>query len=388
MKFLTAAILATLLFSIGLAQTTKLVIPNNIVLPQDSVTKKELIKSINDFLSQIAKPNKENTAVSNKDLLETSVLLDEIKDLEKSSKFKDEHFYKPYLTNVTQFSDSNFLIQLSYIGVNENFPILRASFTLLSDRKGTQFYFHSPLKQNTTSWKVQRINNTNVFYKSTLNQSKAKAYFKMIADYDKKLNAPDEPTDFYCADNFCEVLKLIGVDYKSDYNGYVFNEETAKENNYNLNVNGILSSDFTKFDPHDLWHERLHNVLSVSIINKPVDEGTAYLYGGSWGISWKEILQKFKAYADENPNADWLVLYNDSKNFNEKGKYPLNVDFVINGLLVQKIEKEKGFSSVLELLSCGKKESGNENYFKSLEKISGISKVNFSTSIWSLVKAH
>jgi hypothetical protein len=83
-----------------------------------------------------------------------------------------------------------------------------------------------------------------------------------------------------------------------------------------------------------------------------------------------------------------LTLYNESKNFDEKSRYPLNVDFVINALLVQKIEKEKGFSYVIELLSCGKKQSGNENYFSALERITGITKADFNSSVWALIKVN
>jgi hypothetical protein len=132
----------------------------------------------------------------------------------------------------------------------------------------------------------------------------------------------------------------------------------------------------------------LHNVVSTSIINKPVDEGTAFLYGGSWGLTWQQILDKFKTYAAANPNADWLALYNEGKNFDEGAKFPLNIDYTINALLVKKIEKEKGFPSVIELLSCGKYQKDNENYFKALEKITGISKADFSANVWALIKAN
>jgi len=126
-------------------------------------------------------------------------------------------------------------------------------------------------------------------------------------------------------------------------------------------------------------------VLSVSIINRPVDEGSAYLYGGSWGMTWKEILTKFKPFVATNPSADWLSLYNESKNFSDNPKYPLNVDFIINALLIEKIENEKGFSAVIELLSCGKKEKGNENYFKALERITGITKDTFNNQISTII---
>jgi len=86
------------------------------------------------------------------------------------------------------------------------------------------------------------------------------------------------------------------------------------------------------------------------------------------------------------PNADWVALYNESKNFDPKSEHPLNVDFVINALLVNKIEKEKGFRAVLDLLRCGKKEEGNENYFRALEKITGISKLGFNKEVKEFIR--
>ncbi len=363
-------------------------IPSDTRLPRDSAVKIELLASLNNFLSQIPKQNKENTYVLNSDLLETSVLMDEMKNLETNTALKSENFYKPYLMNLARINDTIYLVQISYMGTNEGRALLRASFTLEGRKKEGRFYFSSPLKQNTVAWKTRKMGNVNLYFKNSLNDTNAKKYFQMVADYDKKLNAPVRPTDFYCADNFHEVLQLVGVDYKSDYSGFAHNTLTATENNHDLEVNGALGSVFASFDPHDLWHERLHRVLSVDIINRPVDEGTAYLYGGSWGLSWNEVLKRFKIYAAANPDADWVALYDQSKNFDEKSRFPLNVDFAINALLVQKIEKEKGFSSVIELLSCGKKQPGNENYFKALEKITGIDRANFNENVRDLIKGN
>lgn len=382
------ALLTTAITATAFAQASPVNVTANVVLPVDTVVKKQLLSSLNDFLSQTGKPNRENTGVLPSELLETSVLLDEMKDLQKSNDFKDTNFYKPYLTNATQLSGGNFLIQLSWMGIYDSIPYLRAAFTLLTDKKGTRFYFHSPLKQNTVAWKIQKFGSTNVYFKTTLDEANAKKYFKKVREYDKKLSAPSQPSDLYCADNFHEVLQLIGIDYKSDFNGYAHNTETTTENNRHLNVNGELTAAFATFDPHDLWHERLHNMLSTDIINRPVDEGTAYLYGGSWGISWQQVLETFEAYASANPNADWLSLYNESINFSDKGKPPMKVDFVINALLVQKIEREKGFSSVIELLSCGNKQKGNENYFTALQKITGITRATFNGNVWKLIKAN
>lgn len=153
-----------------------------------------------------------------------------------------------------------------------------------------------------------------------------------------------------------------------------------------LYLDGSLTSSFATFDPHDLFHSRLRNVLSSEIINRQVDEGCAYLYGGSWGIRWNDILKEFIEYSEKNPNTDWLTCYVDGKNYVE-GNKPLTIAFAINALIVQKIEKEKGFPTVLELIKCGKKEKGDENYFKALDKINGINKANFNESVNNLIKA-
>ncbi len=370
------------------AQINPLIIPSGIFLPKDSLVKNQLITDLNGFLAQKEKPNKENTFILKQDLLETSILLDEIKEIERSKKFNDDNFYKGYLTNVLRLSDSIFKIQFVYMGVNDSIPLLKANFSIIATKKNGQFYFNSPLKMNTATWKIIKFGNAVVYYKNKLNSKSANDYFDLTEKFDKKLNAPIIPTEYYCGDNFNEVLQLIGVDYKIDYNGNVYNSLNANENNTNLILNGTLTSDFTGFDPHDLWHSRLHNVLSTSIINKPVDEGTAYLYGGSWGLTWKEILTKFKLYVAQNPKADWINLYNESTNFDPTAKYPLNVDMVINALLIKKIESEKGFPAVIELLSCGKKVKDNSNYFLALEKITGIKKADFNDNVWKLVRSY
>jgi hypothetical protein len=386
-KSLFAGALLISHLSTSAGQTHSFIVSPGITLPKDTTTQSALLAALNGFLSQKEKPAKENTYVLKGHLLETSVLLDEMKHVEENSELKQPAFYKCYLTNVMPLNDNDYLIQCSYIGINETTPILKASFTMVATKDASQFHFSSPLKQNSLSWKSETLGNTIFHFKSRFNSANAKTYLNKIAEYDKRLNAPkQQPTDLYCCDNFHEVLQLVGIDYKADYNGYSRNTLSGSANDTNLVVDGTVTSDFTKFDPHDLWHDRLRRVLSPDIINRPVDEGCAYLYGGSWGLSWKEILAKFKAYAAANENADWLSLYNESRNFTENADRPSRVDFAINALLIQKIEKEKGVSAVLELLSCGKKEADNANYFKALEKITGISKTDFSSRVVSLIK--
>jgi len=166
--------------------------------------------------------------------------------------------------------------------------------------------------------------------------------------------------------------------------GVKYNDISSHENNGNLEINGGYNG-ILLFDPHDLWHDRLHRVVSLEVINRPVDEGCAYLYGGSWGNSWNDVLALFKKYATDHPSADWLNLYIKNEKVAESNK-PEYIAYAINALIVQKIEKERGFATVLELISCGKREPGDDNYFKALEKISSITKTGFNGAVWELIK--
>jgi len=378
-KFATAFLL---IFSAIFCSAQSIIIPNGTRLPEDTTVKNQLINSLNEFLSQKEQPANENQFVLKDHLPETAALLDEMKGIERNPKAND--FFKPYLLNAVKLDDKNYLIQLAYQGAGDNMPVLQASFKLIAEKQADKFYFSSPLKRNTISWRSKKIKNITCFYKDTLNNNDVKAYSTAVELYDKKLNAPTLPTEFYYCDDFPEALQIIGIDYKALYNGIKSDLLTAHEGGIDLVING-WNSQKHRFDPHDLWHDRLRTVMRSEVINRPVDEGCAYLYGGSWGYTWSEIITKFKKYAAENPNADWLNAYIDSKNF-EEGEKPLRIPFVLNALIAQKIEKEKGFSQVLELLACGKREKGDDNYFNMLEKVSGISKANFNAAMWVLIK--
>lgn len=365
------------------AQITDVIIPGNVVLRQDSVTK-QIISALNGFLAQKEKPNSQNTYVLKEALLETSALLDEMKGVEQNVTLKAPYFYKPQLNNLIKNSDGSFTIQLGYAGVAEGLPVVKAIFTLRAQQTGGAFYFYSPLKQNTANWRTRKMGNITFKFKDALNTGDAKAFAKNVAMLDKKLKSGKPILQYYC-DNFFEAQHLLGVAYKSDYAGVLSNNLTANEEGTSLIING-WNSELHRFDPHDLFHDRLRTVMSKDIINRPVDEGCAYLYGGSWGKSWEEILTMFKTYVKDNPNADWLPLYMDVKNFYIEDGKPFKAAYVINALIVQKLEKEKGFPAVMELLGCGKKEAGDGNYFKTLEKLTGINKANFNTEVWKLLK--
>jgi hypothetical protein len=56
----------------------------------------------------------------------------------------------------------------------------------------------------------------------------------------------------------------------------------------------------------------------------------------------------------------------------------IRISYAINVLIVQRLEREKGFAASLPLLCCGPKEAGDANYFAALEKTTGVGAAGFS----------
>ena len=366
------------------AQVNALRINPNINLLKDSIESKTLVTTINHFLMAAQSDNKDNQYVHGKHKIETYILLDEIAGIEKSGKYKDAHFYKPYLTNMVDLKDSTLLICISYIGIHDSIALLRASFQFLAHKKNNNFVFSSLLLKNTKGWKTKKVGNSIFHYQNLLNEKTVKAFNTNAAKFDKKLNSENKITEFYCCNTILEIQNLIGVSYKSDYNGVTQSVWSTTLENHKLILLGNNNANFNTNDPHDLWHSRLSLVTSRRKVNKPVDEGCAYLYGGSWGLSWETIFKAFKEQIAVDKNTNWLALKETPMYFKTNG-YENSADDIVNALLVKKIEKEKGFAGVWELLNAGPVEKGNEKYFQILEKLTGITKANYNEKIWELI---
>ena len=381
--FLTLTFLITKFFVN--AQTNSLQLNPNIILPKDSIESKILTNSLNDFLISAQKPNEENKFIFESEKIETFILLDEIKGIEKSEKYKDNLFYKPYLTNVVPLKDNQYLIQVSYIGTNESIAYLRTSFEFIAHKTNNSFVFSSPLLRNTKNWKVEKIGNDIFHYQQTINKDKIKEYNKLVTSFDFKLKSKNKITDFYCADNIIELEKLIGVEYKSDYNGRTESVWSSSFGDRKLIVFGNNNANFNDFDPHDLWHDRMFMVVPRAKYNKVFDEGCAHLYGGSWGLTWNEIWKMFTERVSSDKNKNWSEEFGKFQNFGDSPQKHLRPEYIISALIVKKVEKEQGFDKVLELITSGPYEKNNIKYFETLEKVTGITKTNFNSEVWKLI---
>ncbi|WP_422359662.1 hypothetical protein [Reichenbachiella sp.] len=370
----------------AIAQSSKLTIHPHIRMPQDSVVSQQLTHAFNEFLSAASGPNEENPWVLESQRIETHILLDEFKGIEKSEAFSNDHFYKPYLQNVLKLKEGQYLIQLSYIGTKDNESHLRASFELIAHQEESSFLFSSPLLWYTRHWKSTETNNNIFHYGHTINEENVEIFARLAAEFDEKLEVKDKTTEFYCTTNLTEVLQLMGVTYRLDYNGISQANFSSTLADRKLIILGNDNAAFNYLDEHDLWHDRLSLKISRRKVNKPIDEACAYLYGGSWGLSWDEIFDQFYEKVASNKKTDWTTLKEEPLNFGDSRATHLMADYVVNALIVQQIENEKGFDGVWEFLNCGPYEKENANYYTTLEKLTGIKEKNYNKAVWKLIE--
>ena len=355
-------------------------------LAVDSMTRVSVARCLGGWLRGKEHPTAVNEYSGTEDVLAAKFLMQELWLLDRNILKKDSASgYCCYVTNVDSLNDGDMLVQFAYLGVRDKAPKLAASFSVVAGRKGDRWYFSSPLTRNTMGWKKQRIGPCTFYYKDVLNGEKAAAFSDQIVLDDGKVKARPVTVDFYCCDDYMEAMHIAGVDYRLDYSGYAYQDQDISDSARTLFISGMMVKDhFNEWDPHDLWHDRLHRVMPTTVINRPVDEGCAYLFGGSWGKSWAEVLGLMEDYARAHPDADWLNLYRDGANLIPPPK-DIKISYAINALIARQLDRENRFSGMMELLSCGKKEEGDANYFAALRKVTGVDTAGFNRYVWGLI---
>ena len=385
-KILIAAALTLSAVIVTAQGTALLIVPKGIRLPTDSATRTGLLSSLEGWLGQRSQPDSMNAYASHD--AATSVFMEELRSIDRSIRRDSVVGCRCYLGNVVPLDSLRCLVQLNYMEVHKDTPVLRACCTVMASRGDDNHWMMSSLlEENTLSWKTKKIGNCVFHYQDALNERKAGEFARAIAAHDKRLNAGETFLDFYSCDNVLEAMRLVGEDYRSDYNGFGYFELSKSYGNRTVVVSGDKRIDgFNDWNVHDWWHNRLHRVVPASKIYRPVDEGMAYLYGGSWQVyHWADILRLFREYAAAHPDADWLALYNSGVDY-VAGPHNLKISYVINSLIVQRLEKEKGFSAALPLVTCGPQQSGDANYFAALKQVVGVDEAGFNVYIGRLIK--
>jgi hypothetical protein len=366
------------------AQTSRLTVNPEVKLPKDSVESVQLVSALGDFLDAIQQGNMEKWILP-AEKLETELLTDEMKGMDKN----DSMNFKPYLINAEPLADKEaYSVQVSYMGIRGDTPVLRAIFELIAHKTEDGFRFSSPLQRNTKDWLKKEIDYLTYYYQDIVAENPIKQWANAIIEYDKKLNN-NKPASIYVCNDCNEMtcmLRLIGINYLMDANGLNWLSTSYAIADRKIVIYTRRLSHQQNVDTHDLFHWRANDVVSQEKRNHYMVCGCATIYAGSWGYSWEEIRKMFRERMIWDKKTDWLKLYFERYNYGESQRYPFEITQFINALIIQKIEKEQGFPAVMELFASGNMYKDRENFFRILEKITGINEKNFNKEIGKLVQ--
>ncbi|MCD8193090.1 MAG: hypothetical protein LUD74_00775 [Tannerellaceae bacterium] len=321
--------------------------------------------------------------------LETKILTDQIQSITHN----DTTGVTPYLINLNFLDDKkSYLIQIAYISLINSQPVLKAIFEFVAYEKEDSYLFASPLLRNTQEWKTKTAGYLIFHYPNEMAERVIDQYISLVTVYDKKLGI-SKTTEYYLCDDCQDMesfLRLCGILYQRAYNGnsWPMADFHFEEKIIALYSRGMLRKEYV--DPHDVFHGRANIVSPADVRNYYMICGYAYVCGGTWSgtwrVNWKEIKQRFKETLWNDKNVDWLNLYFDQYNFGESKERPIILTQFINALILETVEKEKGFADVMLLFKSGNMYQGRKQFFSVLEEITGINEVNFNDKVEEIIK--
>jgi hypothetical protein len=362
------------------AQTSRFIIDDEIKLPKDSMESVLLISNLTNFLNEAGSDVKSTEWVLAAEKLTSGFILSELKRISQK-KFDAE--LSLHVNNIMPIGNNKYLIQFSY--TNES--TLIAFFEIMATRENDVFKFSSTLAWNTKNWETLTDDYFTVYFDNG-NKNLCEQYIRHSKRFDEMLGNPKQKEIvFYSgnSDDLSSLLRLTGILYHIDYNGLTWSMTDNHSSEGIVKLFTSRMSNIETLDPHDLFHGRSSMGIPYSKQNRLMVCGGAYVYAGSWGFSWLEIQKKFKSNFDYSQHTDWLKAYFDKTDFGDEAEKGLFTTQFINALIVQDLEKNKGFSAVKVLLASGNMHQNREGFFTTLEELTGINESNFNEKVGKLI---
>src|ERR1700761_583691 len=159
MKKLLIAATLTLSAAIVMAQgTALLIVPHGVRLPQDSMMRVGLLASLEGWLAQSGGPDTLNTYLKRETAASTAVFMNELRSIDWYGRRDSPVVCKCYLGNVITLDSVRCLVQLNYMELRKDTPVLKACCTMLAQRgDDNKWMMSSMLEQNTVEWKTKKF---------------------------------------------------------------------------------------------------------------------------------------------------------------------------------------------------------------------------------------
>ena len=344
----------------------------------DSI-KTNILNSLDSLFDGINKEKLNSKLIDNENFEFNESYLKSFKGAENKDSIKN--FYKIQLLNIYPVSASEYMISIAYLSKNNQESIIGSINNILAKKYNNSISFSNPIKYYTRKWKNKIVGNITYFYRDTLNLKRATEFNDKNHTIAIKLGLKPKKFNFYMCLNYQEVLHLIGTEYDVQENG-------ISNSGYIFDPNTLFSIMNNEDFSHDVFHIYASEVRKQKR-NSTAEEGIAYSWGNAYYAddnenipSQKELVFALKKYLKENPQTDLLNLFDKRpKIFNYTSK--ISVKSVLSGIICDEVEKKKGVEGIKQLIDCG---SGDENYFKCIDKLIQINRDNFNQKVKALIE--
>ncbi|MES2429133.1 MAG: hypothetical protein V4560_19280 [Bacteroidota bacterium] len=331
--------------------------------------KDSLFKSLDGFLKY------KNESIFENPYVDTAYARKEINPFEWSFNIEhegdDANFYKPtVLAVVPVVLHEQYLIKLAYAGVTAEKEIkYRMSYSLIAKRQRDKFYFSTPVDYNTRNWIRKQVGSIKYIYPNQLNMVKAKQMDRFNKSLARKMSVPVLAVTYYRCDDPEQLFRMMGYDYTGSM---YLSTSSGLAHQWK---NEIMAGNNSEWYPHELVHCYTDKLFAQ---NYPiVNEGYATYLGGSGGWTLDQAKVFVENYLNEHPKADMIQTFLSY----DRMQYGISITYVLSGLICRNIETKYGFAKIKELF----KTDSDENYFKILQQITGVTKEQFPAYIKKLV---
>lgn len=376
------------LISIFTFSQSKVLINKDLKITEDTLTRKKLVDVISHFILEKNIQNENLANLNPEGKLETLLFLKELRELQNSKVFSTHYTLMYEMTSAEAQNKNNFTLHLNCFFSDGEIKNNVAEIELAVQEINGKYFISSAIKNNLIHWKLKTIENYSFYYKNEFEEKKLKDFIAKNNQLSVNLKEPKIPTKVYCVNDLYDAYELLGINYKrfTSANNFFLGVDFVRENSQCAMIVATEKGTTDNFSFGSLWKARITDKYPFKNLYIPVLEGYSYINDGNPFYRWEQILIHFRSSFPVSQKTDWLSLYGSKENFSLPST-PLYFEDFINALIIKRIEKERGLSGVLELLTCGKFDNENQNnYFKTLEKVSGITKTTFNESIDKLIE--
>lgn len=262
--------------------------------------------------------------------------------------------------------------------------LIALSIPLFAQFATAQPEMPGPLAGLTRDWQTKQVGDITYHYPDSINLVRASAFAKKNETIAKKLGLTPEKIDFYLTDNYQQALTLLGKTADST-------TASRMNNGYMYSGNLIFAIRHNEDFSHDLIHYYVAKIRT-SPRNATAEEGLAYYWGNAYYvdanknmIEYPDLISALRSYIQTHPDSSILSLFQNNPHPFTKLAPEISIRSIISARLFQLIEETKGVPGIMTLMNCGK---GDDNYFNTLDSLTGINRSNLDVKLQPLLKSN